>query len=164
LRHLLLSSSISTYLKGKKLPFLLLFSHTTADESYAVNYTEFSKNPAWSPEEGLAVNLSGYSVWVLSTTIGGFLGRLVHIDTVLVNYVLIAMFVCMMVMQWVSAIHIVVSLVTGILSAILLKVLQHNIALVIAAIIGSTIGLLLEKRQEWPVSSLKKKERVHADK
>lgn len=163
LRHLLLSSSISTYLKGKKLPFLLLFSHTTADESYAVNYTEFTHNPAWSPEEGMAANLSGFFIWILSTTAGGVLGQFISIDTVLVNYVLTAMFICMMVMQWISFTHVVASVVTGILSVLLLKLLNHNIALVIAAVIGSTAGFLLNRKKERNASPESRKEEVYAD-
>lgn len=164
LRHLLLSSSISKYLKGKKLPFLLIFSHTVADESYAMNYTEFSMNPLWDAEQALAVNLSGFVVWIMCTTVGGMLGQLIPIDAVLVNYVLIAMFMCMMVMQWVTPIHIFVSIVTGILSVALLHILKHNIALVLAAVIGSTIGYFFEKHVGITTSSVKGKEHCHADK
>lgn len=148
LRHLLLSSSISTYLKGKKRPFLLLFSHTLADEAYAVNYTEFSGNPDWSPEKAIGASVSGYLVWILSTTVGGLIGPMIPINTVLVNYVLIAMFICMMAMQWLTKIHVIVSMVTGATAVFLMALLKHNISLVIATVIGSTIGLMLEKRKD----------------
>lgn len=164
LRHLLLSSSISTYLKGKKTPFLLLFSHTLADEAYAINYTEFSKKSEWTAEEALAANLSGFSTWVLSTTVGGIVGSFIPIDTILINYVLIAMFICMMVMQWVSSIHLVVSLVTGVVAVVLMEVLKHNIALVFATLIGSRIGFFLEKHLTSKQPLHAGKERVHADK
>ena len=165
LRHLLLSSSMSEYLRGKKLPFLLLFSHTLVDESYAMNYTEFSMNPFWTTQNALAANLSGLTVWVCSTILGGLLGQFIPINALLVNYVLIAMFICMMVMQWGTKVHIVVSLVTGILSVLLLHLLKHNIALVIAALIGSFVGYYFDKQgQVNRFSSKRNKEVRHADK
>lgn len=165
LRHLLLSSSISEHLRGKKLPFLLLFSHTLVDESYAMNYTEFSMNPLWNTDNALAANLSGFAVWVMSTITGGLLGQFIPINAVLVNYVLIAMFICMMVMQWGTAVHVVVSLVTGVLSVLLLHVLKHNIALVIAALIGSFVGYYFDKQGQIKRSSTERNPEVrHADK
>lgn len=165
LRHLLLSSSISEYLKGKKLPYLLLFSHTLVDESYAMNYTEFSLNPLWNTNNALAANLSGFAVWVMSTIAGGLLGQFIPINPILVNYVLIAMFICMMVMQWRTRVHVVVGVVTGGLSIFLLHILKHNIALVLAALIGSFIGYYLDRDTEEKMSRAHRSKEVrHADK
>ncbi|SLC92476.1 Uncharacterised protein [Mycobacteroides abscessus subsp. abscessus] len=52
-------------------------------------------------------------------------------NTVIMNYVLIAMFTCMLVNQFVSKIFVFVGLLSGVLAVILMMVLQHNISLVI---------------------------------
>ncbi|WP_028273662.1 AzlC family ABC transporter permease [Atopococcus tabaci] len=150
LRHLLMSSSISGYLKKKSYPFLLLFSHTLTDEAFGLNTHRFTTGN-WSPEKGLAANILAYSSWVLSTVAGGMIGTTLHIHTAVVNYVLIAMFICMLLEQFVSKAHLVVGIVAGISAVILKALLQHNISLVIAALIASFAGYLLDsRRQEKP--------------
>jgi len=160
LRHILMSSSISSYLKKKSPSFMLLFSHTLSDEAFGVNIHRFTtKN--WSPEKGMAANLLGYSTWVFSTVAGGLIGTTLNIHTVVVNYVLIAMFICMLLDQFVSRTHLIVGIAAGVLAVILKIILQHNISLVIAAVLASLVGYLLDARQQEVV---KKEEAMQYDK
>lgn len=144
LRHLLMSSSISGRLKNSSIPFLMVFSHTLADEAYAVNYNQF-QNHVWSPQKALPANVLAFFTWSISTLLGGVIGSTVTINTMIMNYVLIAMFICMLVNQFASRLIVFVGLFSGILSVVLMVVLQHNIALVIAATIASFVGYFGEE-------------------
>lgn len=148
LRHLLMSSSIAPFFKKKSVPFLMLYSHTLADESYALNYTQFRTDKEWSTDSALTTNLLAYSSWVLSTILGGYIGSAFAFNATIMNYVLIAMFICMLVSQFVSRIFVIVGLVAGVLSVLLMVLLNHNISLVIAAIIASFVGYVLDERRE----------------
>lgn len=144
LRHALMSSSISTYLKKSSKPFLFLFAHSLADESYAVNYNQFL-NHEWDAEHAMATTLIPYFIWGFSATLGGLVGSQVTINTTLMNYVLIAMFICLLVTQFVSPLLLFVGLLSGLLAVFLMVLLHHNIAIVIAAIIASIVGFLVDE-------------------
>jgi len=139
LRHLLMSSSMSGFIKKPSLPFTLIFSHTLADESFAINYNQF-KNQEWTANKALAINILAYLTWSLSTVVGGMLGSAWEIDTTIINYVLIAMFISLLVSQFVSKLYVFVGLTAGVLAVFFMILLQHTIALVIAAILASFIG------------------------
>lgn len=145
LRHVLMSASISEYVKKRGIGFLTLFGHTLSDESFGINFSHFQKG-GWSPEEALTASLSNYGTWVISTVLGGLIGSQLPINTTIMNYALIAMFLCMMVMQFVSQAHRIAAVVSVIATVILTIILQHNIALVIATLIASFIGYYIENR------------------
>ena len=94
----------------------------------------------------MITNLFNYSAWSLSTVLGGIIGSQFTINTLIMNYALIAMFICMMVMQFVSKAHIIAGIVSVVLSVLFTVVLKHNIALVIATVLASFVGYYLEKR------------------
>lgn len=145
LRHVLMSASISNYVKNKPLSFLAVFSHTLSDESFGINYSNFQTDD-WTPNEALVTNLMNYSAWVMSTVLGGVIGSQFTINTLIMNYALIAMFLCMMVMQFVSKEHIIAAGVSVVLSVVFTLVLKHNIALVLATVIASFVGYYLQNR------------------
>lgn len=145
LRHILMSASISDYVKNKSLRYLMLFGHTLSDESFGINFSYFQKGN-WSSEEALAASVSNYGTWVISTVAGGLIGSQLPINTVIMNYALIAMFICMMVMQFVSKAHRISAVVSIVSTIVLMVILQHNIALVIATLLASFTGYYFEKR------------------
>lgn len=144
LRHLLMSSSISGFIKKPSLPFVLFFSHTLADESFAINYNQFN-NHKWTANKALSVNLLAYLTWALSTVAGGLIGSAWEIDTTIVNYVLIAMFISLLISQFVSKLYVFVGLTAGVLAVVFTILLQHTIALVLAAIVASFIGYFTDE-------------------
>lgn len=146
LRHILMSASISSYVKNRSLLFLGLFGHTLSDETFGINYSRFQQG-MWTPKEALVTSVSNYGTWIISTVLGGIIGSQIPINTVIMNYALIAMFLCMMVLQFVSRPHIIAAGVSIILTVLLTIWLQHNIALVIATIIASFTGYSIEKRE-----------------
>ncbi|WP_161878341.1 AzlC family ABC transporter permease [Alkalibacterium sp. MB6] len=143
LRHVLMSASLSSYVKDKSFGFIGLFSHLMSDESFGINYSRF-RDGSWTADEALVTSVSNYSTWVISTVIGGAIGSQFPINTVIMNYALIAMFLCMMVQQFVSKAHLLAGVAAVIATVVLRLVLQHNIALVFATIIASFIGYFLE--------------------
>lgn len=146
LRHILMAASISKYVKEKSLGFLTLFSQTLSDESFGVNYTNF-RDGNWSANEGLVLSVSNYSTWAISTVIGGAIGSQVAINTMIMNYALIAMFTCMMVNQFVSKEYIVAAAVSMISTVTLTILLQNNLSMVLAALIASFVGYGMERRK-----------------
>lgn len=144
LRHLLMSSSMSGFIKKTSLPFTLFFSHTLADESFAINYNQF-KNHEWTANKALSINTLNYLTWSLSTFIGAIVGSAWVIDTTIINYVLIAMFISLLVNQFVSKLYFFVGLTAGVLAVVFMILLQHTIALVIAAILASFIGYFTDE-------------------
>lgn len=146
LRHLLMSASISRHVKEKTIGFIGLFSHTLSDETFGINYSRFEKGD-WTPNEAIVTNLVSYSTWVMSTVIGGAIGSQFTINTMIMNYALIAMFLCMMVQQFVSRAHVLAGGAAMLLTVGLKIILQHNIALVIAAVLASCLGYILEKSE-----------------
>lgn len=145
LRHILMSASISSFVKNRSLPFLSVFGHTLSDESFGINYSKFQLGN-WTPKEALVTSISNYGTWILSTVLGGVIGSQIPINTLIMNYALIAMFLCMMVLQFVSKPHIIAAGISIVLTVLLTIVLQHNIALVIATVIASFAGYYIETR------------------
>ncbi|MCC5896179.1 MAG: AzlC family ABC transporter permease [Alkalibacterium sp.] len=143
LRHILMSASISGFVKNRSLKFLSLFGHTLSDETFGINYSKFQEG-WWTPSEALVTGVSNYGTWALSTAVGGMIGSQIPINTMIMNYALIAMFLCMMVLQFVSKPHIAAAGVSIILTVALTIVLQHNIALVIATVIASFVGYYVD--------------------
>lgn len=144
LRHLLMSSSMSGFIKKTSLPFTLFFSHTLADESFAINYNQF-KNHEWTANKALSINTLAYATWSISTFVGALVGSAWVIDTTIINYVLIAMFISLLVSQFVSKLYVFVGLTAGVLAVVFMILLQHTIAIVIAAIVASFIGYFTEE-------------------
>lgn len=144
LRHLLMSSSMSGLIKKPSLPFTLFFSHTLADESFAINYNQF-KNHEWTANKALATNTLAYATWSISTFVGALVGSAWVIDTTIINYVLIAMFISLLVSQFASKLYVFVGLTAGVLAIIFTILLQHTIALVIAAVLASFIGYFTDE-------------------
>lgn len=148
LRHVLMSASLSPYVKNKSFGFIGFFSHLMSDESFGINYSRF-KGGHWSTDEALVMSVSNFTTWVISTVIGGAIGSQIPINTVIMNYALIAMFLCMMVQQFVSRAHLIAG-VTAVIATVVLKlVFQHNIALVFATVIASFVGYFLESSTDF---------------
>ncbi|MFL2079504.1 AzlC family ABC transporter permease [Marinilactibacillus psychrotolerans] len=146
LRHVLMSASLSSFVKEKSIGFISLFSHVLTDESYGLNYTKF-RDGNWSPEEAMAMSLSTYATWVISTIVGGAVGSQFQVNTIIMNYALIAMFSCMLVLQFISLEHLIAGLVSAGTTVLLMVLIQHNISLVIATVFASFVGYYLEVRK-----------------
>lgn len=144
LRMSLMTSSMSQYVQGRSKIFLALFGQTTADETYGVNIFQFENNIEWTQNKALYANVIAYSAWVVSNWIGGLIGTIGNIPVTVINFFMTAMFISLMLAQFVSRTYLIAGIFSGILAVILKIIFQNNMALVLAAIIGSFIGYSLD--------------------
>ncbi|MEF9951045.1 MAG: AzlC family ABC transporter permease [Clostridium sp.] len=144
LRHTLMSTALSQYIKNEPKGFLLLFSHGITDETFAININEFSKGD-WSARDAAFINIIAWSLWVLSNGIGGYAGEVIPINDSVVNFVLISMFIFLLVMQVKNKIFVFTAIVCVALSVIFYYYFQNSLYIILATIIASFIGFKIEK-------------------
>ncbi|MGP6139379.1 AzlC family ABC transporter permease [Jeotgalibaca sp. A127] len=144
LRHLLMSSTFAQRLNKESTLFNMMFAHVITDESFAVNTLKFKLDPKWTPQKGVAASITAWLAWVVSTVAGSLLGNAFEVSTVVMTYVLTAMFIYLLVSQMENKIMVWTGLF-GLVIAVLMKMLlQNGIAILIASILASLFGLALE--------------------
>lgn len=146
LRMSLQTSSLLPYINHRSLPFILVFSQVTTDESYGINIYEFNNNDQWNLRKALIASILAWLTWSSSVYFGAYIGTSVEIPTTVVNYVLIAMFISMMVDQLVSRIHAVVVLATVIFTIIFQILLQNSLSIVLATLLAALLGCFIENK------------------
>lgn len=146
IRHLLMSSGLIQYLKGKSSGFYLIYAQTIVDETFGTNIIQFTTNPKWTPNKALAANIWAHLSWIISSFCGSLIGQKVDVPLTVVNYVLVAMFIAMLVEQLLSKVHLIAALSAAILAILLRIIIRNNISIVIAAVVASTIGLILSSK------------------
>lgn len=144
LRHLLMSSTFAQRLNKQSTVFNMLFAHVITDESFAVNTLKFKLDPKWTPQKGLAASMTAWLSWVVSTVAGSLLGNAFEVSTVVMTFVLTAMFIYLLISQMENKIMVCTGLF-GLLIAVLMKLwLQNGIAILVASILASLFGVFLE--------------------
>lgn len=144
LRHFLMSSSLSPYLKNLSGGRLLLFAYGVTDESFVMNLNRF-QGGNWGWRQALVVNHSTNLIWIFSTVGGGIGGQFIPEGAFGIDYALIAMFICLLVFQLRTREHRIVALLSGGLSVIFCLVIPGNSYVLIAAFFSATAGLWLRK-------------------
>lgn len=144
LRHLLMSSSLSLYLRDLPRGRLSLFAYGVTDESFALNMSRFQSRK-WGWRQALIVNHSTNLTWILSTVAGGIAGQFIPAGAFGIDYALTAMFICLLVFQLRGIHHILVALFSGVLAVILCLTIPGNSHILIAAFLSASTGLLLRK-------------------
>ncbi len=143
LRHLLMSSALALHLKGTGKALLSLFAYGVTDESFAVNYTHFSRG-GWRVKDALIVNQSANLVWISSTIIGGYVGNLVPRGAVGLDFVLTAMFIGLLRYQLKGGIILLAALLSGVLAIVFCLLLPGAWYVVLASVITATICVSLK--------------------
>ncbi len=146
LRHLLMSSSLSPYLRNLSGSRLSLFAYGVTDESFALNMSRF-QGGKWGWRQALVVNHSTNLTWILSTIVGGIGGQFIPEGAFGIDYALTAMFICLLVFQLRRIHHIVVAIFSGVLAVVLALMIPGNSYILIAAFFSASIGLFLRKTQ-----------------
>ena len=144
LRHLLMSSSLSLYLRNLSGSQLSLFAYGVTDESFALNMSRF-QGGKWGWRQALVVNHSTNLTWILSTVAGGIGGQFIPAGAFGIDYALTAMFICLLVFQLRRIHHVLVALFSGVLAVILSLVIPGNSHILIAAFLSASAGLLFRK-------------------
>jgi 4-azaleucine resistance transporter AzlC len=97
LRHVLMSSALAVYLRAAHRGLLALYAYGVTDESFAVNLPRFNARD-WSLSRALVVNHAANLTWFISTVAGGIGGRFIPEGALGIDYALIAMFICLLVL------------------------------------------------------------------
>lgn len=147
LRMSLQTSTLLPYVNDRPLPFLLVFAQATTDEAYGINIYQFNNNPHWSSRKALTAAIMAWVAWALSCGLGAYIGSVISVPTVIVNYVLIAMFISMTIDQLVSRTHLIAALVAMVLTALFQALFDHSLSIVAATLLGALVGFALESRE-----------------
>ncbi|MBN2568977.1 MAG: AzlC family ABC transporter permease [Deltaproteobacteria bacterium] len=146
LRHLLMSSSLSIYLKSVNGGWLALFAYGVTDESFALNLSRF-RNDNWNWQPALVLNHTTNITWVGSTVAGGFGGQFIPAGAFGIDYALTAMFICLLVFQLRGNIYILVAIMAGGLAVGLSLIISGNSHIIISSIVAATLGVLFRRYQ-----------------
>jgi 4-azaleucine resistance transporter AzlC len=146
LRHLLMSSSLSVYLRELSPAYTALFAYGVTDESFAVNSARFRQGN-WNWRTALLVNHISNAAWVISTIAGNMLGNFVPDGAFGLDYALTAMFICLLVFQLRDSLQVFVALISGIFAVIFAMVVPGNYHVIIASFAAATIGLIIRKKK-----------------
>jgi 4-azaleucine resistance transporter AzlC len=144
LRHLLMSSSLAVFLGDATHRKLTLFAYGVTDESFAVNYTRFSRKN-WSLNRALVVNHTANLAWIVSSIVGGYSGRFIHQGAFGIDYALTAMFICLLIFQLKARIYVLTSVIAGAVAVILSLIIPGSSYIVLASIIAATAVLGIKK-------------------
>lgn len=146
LRHVLMSSALAVYLHGVRRSFLALFSYGITDESFAVNSARFCAGH-WHRYQALIVNHLANSVWIIATISGVLVGQFVPAGAFGIDYALIGMFICLLVLQLHSRLHIITAIIAAVVAVLWAQVVPGDSYIVGAAVCAATCAYLLQKRR-----------------
>lgn len=143
-RYILMSSALSPYLKKVKKALLFIFSHGITDETFAVNLVNFKESKDWSTKNAILVNNIALLSWVLSNFIGALTGATINIDTLIINFILTSMFICLLVTQLKDNLCILAAAISGIVALIISQFTKNNLYVIFATFISATICTIIE--------------------
>ena len=144
LRHLLMSSSLLIYLKKTKQRVLMLFAYGVTDESFAVNYSRLLQGE-WSMTSALTVNHAANLTWFFCTMLGGIVGQFIPEKAFGLDYALIAMFVCLLVMQIRGWLYVLTAIVAGVLAVVFALNIEGNFYIVMASMLAAAVGVIIKR-------------------
>lgn len=144
LRFLLMSSSLASRVKDESSFFHFIFAQTITDESFGINTIHFRNHSDWSPNKALAAGTLPYVVWMVSTFIGAIAANTLEVSTLVMNYMLTAMFIYLLVSQIENRIVLWTAISAVVFAIIFMMLLQNTISILIASVLASLFGLYLE--------------------
>ncbi len=143
LRHLLMSSTVSLYFYNHSLRTLGLLSAQLTDESFAVamaNPSKISNRPRYL----FALQMTSHVAWIGGSVAGALFGSFIKSSAYGIPFAFPALFVCLLVLQLRSKIHVVVMGLAGIFSLLFRELLPGNWYIIAAALVASIAGLWVE--------------------
>lgn len=146
LRHLLMSASLAQYLPECRRSFLAIFAYGITDESFAVNLGRF-RDGDWCPQQALILNQLANCVWIGSTIAGAWAGQLIPAKAYGIDYALTAMFICLLIYQLRTRLHVLTAVLAGGLSVFIYLTVPGNAYIIVAAVSATTLTYLLKQRR-----------------
>jgi 4-azaleucine resistance transporter AzlC len=145
LRHLLMSSTISLYLKNTRFPLLGFVSAQLTDESFAVaisNLPKVKNNPPYL----FGLQIPSHLAWVIGSIGGSLFGPFIKISGYGLPFALPSLFICLLVLQLKSARHLGIMVVAGLSSLFFKWAFQGNWHILLAALLAGGIGMVIETK------------------
>ena len=144
LRHIFYATILNSYIKEKSTIFKALFAQEIVDETSAVNMTNFEqKDVEWSAEEAITSAYLAHLSWIISTIAGCVLGSVANIDTALVSYALIAMFIGLWSFHFWHKKLILAGIAAGFLALLLAPFLSNMLNVVVATLVVSVLAAMI---------------------
>ena len=144
LRHVLMSSSLAVFLEKVNRTKISLFAYGVTDESFAVNHPRWDQGK-WDINRALVVNHSANLIWIAATVLGGVGGQFIPAGALGIDYALIAMFICLLIFQLKSRIHVITAVIAGGVAVILAVLIPGNAYIILASIIAATAGMVIKR-------------------
>lgn len=144
LRHLLMTASLSPYLKSWKKWQLGLFAYGVTDESFALHSARYGRGDR-SKSVSFMVNTIAHISWILASWAGFMTGSAIpDIKPLGLDYALPAMFIALLSMQVKNGLHVFVAGFSGMVSIVLVQAGADQWSVIIATVLGATFGLGVE--------------------
>jgi len=145
LRHVLYSSTLATYIMQQSGKYFSVFAQGITDETFAVNLNKFTNiEENWDPSKALGVNILAHGCWIFSNVLGNVAGNIIVIDTAVVSYTLIAMFIGLWSFYFGNRMIVLIGVFSGIVALVLSGFLDHKLYIVVATIVAATLGCTIE--------------------
>ncbi len=143
LRHFLMSSTLSLYLKKTRLPLLGFLSAQLTDESFAVaisNLPKVKNNPPYL----FGLQTTSHLAWVIGTIAGALFGPFIKISEYGLPFALPSLFICLLVFQLRNFRHLWIMAVAGVSSLFFKWAFQGNWYILLAALLAGGLGVVVE--------------------
>lgn len=147
LRHFLMSSALSLYVKNRSFPKLSLFAYGVTDESFGVNMARFREG-GWGFGQSLVVHHVANLAWIASTIAGGIFGQMIPEGAFGVDYALIAMFIALLVFQFTDRIAVYTALIGGALGVVFAIFIPGNFYIILGSVCAAGLGLFIPEKME----------------
>ncbi|HOO90217.1 MAG TPA: AzlC family ABC transporter permease [Syntrophales bacterium] len=144
LRHMLMSSSLVTYMRNLGTGPLSLFAYGVTDESFALNSAKF-RSGNWDWRRALVLNHTTNLTWIASTVAGGFGGEFIPAGAFGIDYALSAMFICLLIFQLRGKVYVIVAVIAGLLAVGLSLLIPGNSYIVIASVLAAALGVIFKR-------------------
>jgi 4-azaleucine resistance transporter AzlC len=148
-RHLLMSSAIAPFFKGLSLKKVVALASQLTDESFAVAMADTSRI-AGRPNYQIGLQMTAWLAWFTGSLIGALFGSVIDSSSFGIPFAMTALFICLLVVQIKSRIHLAVAIGAGVLALSFKGILPNNLFIVAAAIIAPFFGLLFVQRRSLP--------------
>lgn len=144
LRHLLMSASLSPYLKEVSIPKQIVIAAALTDETYAADITNLREENN-TPYFYMSLNVFSHFSWIFSTVMGGLVGSVISDPSKWgLDYALAAMFIGLLSIQADSKKSLVVGIASGFLSIIAALYIKGSYNIIIASVLAAFLGVCIE--------------------
>ena len=140
LRHLLMSSTLALYFNKSRFRSLTVLSAQLTDESFAIAMANTSKIQG-RPRYLFGLQTASQLAWVGGSMGGAFFGGLIDGEGYGLPFALPSLFICLLVLQIKSPMHLWMMVLGGTFSMLFKWVLPGNWYMILAAVLTAGIGV-----------------------